>query len=171
MTPEIASAGLAIAGALFVLFVVAKLMGALGPFGGGGGSHEARARLAEARRRARDRASPPAARAAALREAAAIAIEDLGRPSLAASYAYRAERIEPGDAGAVAFLAAALRGASRYRALERFLWQRLAAAGADATAGRAIALGELIALYEGPLRRPEIAAGLRMITSAGSGPR
>ena len=97
-----------------------------------------------------------------MRDAATIALEELARPSLAASYARRAERIDPGDAQAVSLVALTLRRAARYRALERFLWRRLAEHAPGA--GRDSIERELCALYEGPLRRPEIAAGLRRIS-------
>ena len=75
------------------------------------------------------------------------------------------ERLDPADADAVGLLALSLRKASRFRALERFLWRRLAD---DAPGGAAYerAYSELLALYEGPLRRPEMASALRSMRAA-----
>lgn len=146
------------AGLLFVLFLIVKLVAP--DRRRGSQAHSARLQIAEAKRRASDHALPTAQRAAALREAALIALEQLRRPSLAASYARRAERLEPHDPAAIALLSMALRSATRFRALERLLWRRLAdASSPDAAAERA--LQELLSLYDGPLRRPEIARALR----------
>jgi hypothetical protein len=123
--------------------------------------HEARRKVNEAKRRARDREADRGRRAAAWREAALAALEGLGRPSLAASYARRAERLDPDDDEAVRLLATSLRRASRYRALERFLWRRLAGGTDDGSAGYERAVAELLKLYEGPLRRPEMAKAIR----------
>jgi hypothetical protein len=123
--------------------------------------HQAKRLVADAKRRARDRGADPAKRAAAWREAALSALEGLDRPSLAASYARRAERLAPDDSEAVGLLALSLRRASRFRALERFLWRRLAGGPDDESAGYERAFNELLKLYEGPLRRPETADALR----------
>ena len=73
----------------------------------------------------------------------------------------RAERLDPNDVEAVGMLAVSLRRAARYRALERFLWRRLAGGPEPDRAGYERAFSELLKLYEGPLRRPETAEGLR----------
>ncbi len=159
MSEQVGHVVLLAAGALFVAFVFLKLLAPVR--GGAAQGREGKRRIAEAMARARDRALTAAQRAAALREAAAIALE-IGRPGLASSYAHRAERLDPHDAAAVGLLATALRRASRFRALERLLWRRIA--GGDAgDEGGTRALQELIALYDGPLKRPEIAAGLRKL--------
>lgn len=154
---------LLIAGLLFLVFLVAKLVvtgRASGP-----DAREARKRLAAAKRRASDRALASAERAAALRDAAVIALQELHRPNLAASFARRAERLDPGDPQAIVLLSAALRSATRFRALERLLWRRVAdAPEADASAARA--LEELLSLYEGPLKQPEVARALRRLRAA-----
>jgi len=155
------SVALVVAGLAFIAFLVLRL---LVPFGGGAVRQgEPGRRLADARRRARAPGLRPAERALALREAASIALEELKRPGLAASYALRAERLYPEDAQAVGLLANALRRATRYHALERLLWRRVAKSDASA-AGHLRALEELIGLYDGPLRRPEIAEGLRRMS-------
>lgn len=120
-------------------------------------------KLAEAKKRARE-AGDPAARAGALRDAAHVALEDLGRPNLAATYARRAERADPTSAESVGLLALALRRAARYRALEQQLWRKLAEDG-EPDAARERAFDELLALYEGPMSRPEQARALRRLRS------
>ena len=161
MSERLSSMLLLAAGLLFALFVLSKII----PFRvRDGAAQAARKRLAEIKARAADHARPAAERAAALREAATLALEELRRPGLAASLARRAERLEPGSAEGLGLLAAALRRQSRYRALERLLWQRLTGAGAGTLEQRGLeqrALDELIKLYEGPLDRPEIATALR----------
>jgi hypothetical protein len=150
-------------GLLFGLFVIAKLLAPerrRGPQ-----ARAARQRIAAAKRRASDASLTTAERAAGLREAAMIALQELGSPSLAASYARRAERLDPQHPDAIALVASTLRRAARFRALERLLWRRLAdAEHADAASQRA--LQELQSLYEGPLRRPEIARALRRLRTA-----
>jgi hypothetical protein len=127
---------------------------------------DARQRIADAKRRARDTSAPPAERAAALRDAAVAALEGLRRPGLAASYAQRAERLDPsGGTSAAGLLGRALRQGEKYRALERILWRCIAdrqAPGAD----QQRAFDELVGLYEGPLNRPEMAEGLRQLKAA-----
>ncbi|MDD9932739.1 MAG: hypothetical protein OXT09_04010 [Myxococcales bacterium] len=160
MTPGL---GLVIGGVLFVAFLLFKLS----PFALPRDEHSQQARkdLAEAKRRSRDRSKSEPERATALREAAVAALEGLGRPSLAASYARRAEKLDPQDADAVGLLALSLRQASRFRALERFLWRRLADDTPGAP-GYERAYRELLSLYEGPLRRPEMAVALRRMRSS-----
>lgn len=126
---------------------------------------DARKQIADAKRRARDASASPAARAAALREAAVAALEGLRHPGLAASYARRAERLDPqGGAPSVNLLTRALRQGEKFRPLERVLWRCLAEDAAG-LAEQQRAFDELIALYEGPLNRPEMAAGLRTLRS------
>jgi len=159
-TPSLA---LLIAGLVFLLFLLLKLLGPPGTRGQA--ARAARERIAAAKRRASDGALSAAERAAALREAALIAMEELRRPGLAASYARRAERLDPDAAEGLALLSLTLRGAARYQALERLLWRRLAAAEPRAAATER-ALHELLSLYEGPLRRPEVARALRRLHSS-----
>ncbi|MFW6052185.1 MAG: hypothetical protein ACODAU_13485 [Myxococcota bacterium] len=143
---------------VFVLFLVLKSRWPVRRFGEDG---ERYGRLAEAKKRARA-ATDPAARAEALREAAHVALEDLGRPNLAAGLARRAERSDPRSAESVGLLAIALRRATRYRALERQLWRKLAEEAEDSPAYER-AFDELIRLYEGPMRRPAQGAVLRRL--------
>jgi hypothetical protein len=150
------------AGLLFSVFVVVKLLRPAVPRDERW--RDARRRIADAKRRAGEQGASASVRAAALREAASAALEDLKRPGLAASYARRAERLDPSDAESVGIVALALRRAARYRALERFLWRRLAEGPQlVGPAAHARSLAELVALYEGPLGRPEIATVLRRL--------
>lgn len=125
---------------------------------------EGRKRLAEAKARARAAKGDAALRARALRDAAIIALEDLGRPNKAASYARRALRADPDDGESIRVVALAMRRAQRYRALEKLLWRRLAS-GVDSQS-EARAFAELLALYEGPMRRPAQAQVLRRLREA-----
>jgi hypothetical protein len=127
--------------------------------------HEVKRQIADAKRRARIRGVDPSESAAAWREAALAALEGLNRPSLAASYARRAERLDPNDEEAIGLHAIALRRAARFRALERFLWRRLEEHPEQKGAGYDRTFDELVSLYEGPLRRPEMARVLRRMRS------
>ena len=125
----------------------------------------AKAKIAEAKLAARAAGNDPAARAAAFRKAAAVALEELGRPGLAASFALRAERADPGDGRAVGVLSVALRRQARFGALEKMLWRRLSA---DPGPAFERAFTELLALYDGPMRKPERAAALRRLRTGAS---
>ncbi len=179
MSSEPTSLALVLVGLLFAAFILLKLYRPA--VSRTPQWKEVKRSIAEAKKRARDRSLGPAERAAAWREAAAAALEGLKHPSLAATYARRAERLDPDDEEAVGLLAVSLRRAARYRALERFLWRRLAASGggvADGSsadgevapgkrgAGYDRAFSELLKLYEGPLRRPEIAGALRSMRAS-----
>lgn len=155
---------LLLGGAGFAAFLLLKVVTALG--GRDGASYEARRRVLEAKKRGGDASLPAAQRAAALREAATAALEELGRPALAAALARRAERLDPTHADAASLLALALRRGARYSALERLLWRQLADQGASAELSYAKAFDELVALYEGPLHRPETARALRRFRPA-----
>jgi hypothetical protein len=122
-------------------------------------------KIADAKLRARIRGADPIQSASAWREAALAALEGLNRPSLAASYARRAERLDPNDEEAIGLHAIALRRAARFRALERFLWRRLAEHPEQKGVGYERTFDELVSLYEGPLRRPEMARVLRRLRS------
>jgi hypothetical protein len=150
-----------VAGVLFVAFLMFKLL----PVTGGVGDAAAlpRRRMTEARKRASDRSLGARERASALREAAGIALEELGRPGLAASYARRAERLDPESTEVVGLLALTMRRASRLSALERLLWRRVAE-GQPESAPAQRAVQELIALYDGPLKRPEVGEALRRLS-------
>jgi hypothetical protein len=127
----------------------------------------ARRAIVVAQERARDVSAGTGPRAAALREAASLALNELQQPGLAASFARRAEKLEPQNTATFGLLASSLRSASRFRALERLLWRRLGSADpADEDYQRA--LEELIALYQGPLKRMEIAAALQRLRSTAS---
>lgn len=164
MKTDAQSLVLLLGGAGFLAFLVLKLL--VGLSGRGDGFEEAKRRMLEAKRRAGDRSRPASERAASLREAASLALQGMGRPSLAAALARRAERLDPNHPEAVGMVAIALRRGARYSALERLLWQRLAdqepaAPGFDRT------FQELVALYDGPLRRPETAKVLRRFRPVG----
>jgi hypothetical protein len=157
---------LLLGGAGFLAFLVLKMLVGLNERDGD--TQAAKQRMLEAKRRGGDRSAGNAQRAAAFREAATAALEGLGRPRLAAAFARRAERLEPGNQEAVSLIALTLRRSARYSALERFLWQRLA--DFESSDGQAFsrAFDELIALYDGPLRRPETARVLRRFRGAAS---
>ena len=150
---------LVIAGTFFVAFLLVRLLSLRVPAGRTREAEQARAELADVLRRARDRALGDSERASALREAAEISLDRLQRPGLAASYARRAERMDPEDSAVVSVLSRAMWRRARYRALERLLWKRLARTGMHGPSANA-AIKELVGLYRGPLRRPEIADGL-----------
>jgi hypothetical protein len=158
MSDSIRGFALVAAGAAFVLFLLFKLLRPLG--GRTVAARAARERVVAARRRGADRSATAPERAAALREAALIALEDLRSPNLASSYARRAERLDPTNAESVGLVATTLRRASRFVALERLLWRKLADADRGGESYRR-ALDELISLYEGPLERPEVGRALR----------
>lgn len=148
--------GLLVAAALFAAFVVFKSRFPLA--GRNPAIRDARERLAAAKAKAREARRDPARRAEALREAALIALDELGRPNLAASYARRAARAAPDDPESLHVAALAMRRARRYAALEKLLWRRL-----DQEIGQEVSVQELLALYEGPLKRPEQARVLRAL--------
>jgi hypothetical protein len=127
---------------------------------------EARKRMVAAKRRGKDRSLSTVERAAALRDAASLALEGLQRPGLAAAFARRAERLDPGHSEAISLLVLALRRGARYSALERLLWQQLADAQSTATPGYRRTFDELVGLYDGPLHRPDTARALRRLQSA-----
>ncbi len=120
----------------------------------------ARRRLAAAKARARAKSGDPQAQAAAYREAAVVALEELGRPGLAASLARRADAADPDGPDSLRLLARAMRSAERHRALEKLLWQRLDAGPTEVSPQ---IWDELLALYDGPLRRPAQARVLRSL--------
>jgi hypothetical protein len=154
---------LLVGGAGFAVFLLLKVLTALGR---DGTFRETRRRVLEAKKRGSDRSLPASQRAAALREAANAALEGLGRPALAAALARRAERLDPSNPDVTSLLALALRRGARYSALERCLWRQLADSGDDTEAKYAKAFDELVALYEGPLQRPETARALRRFRPA-----
>jgi len=153
---------------LFVVYLVVKSRVSLVPQGPE--VAEAKRSIAEAKRRARESAGDAKARARAWRDAATAALEGLHQPSLAASFARRAERADPDDAEALGVLALALRKSARLSALERLLWRRLAADSQRHGLAYERALDELIKLYEGPLRRSERARVLRDLRARGGSP-
>lgn len=149
------------AAALFLLYILSKLFPAAGA--SRAGTPEARARLKDAKRRARMGGSGADARAEAWREAATVALGELGRPNLAAAYAARALKGRPGDRDALRVLVESLRAARRHRALEKWLWRALSEGPGPAYGA---AFVELVRLYEGPMRRPEWAKALRALAAA-----
>ena len=155
-------------GVLFALFLLAKLLRPMETrrrFAAAlharrtPAQREAAQRLAALKERARAPDLPASERAALLRSAAGLALDELRRPGLAASFARRADRLDPTQPDALGLLALALRKQARFAALERMLWRKLADAAAPAVVQRA--REELERLYEGPLKRPEVAAALR----------
>jgi hypothetical protein len=159
MKSEPASILLVIAGVLFAVFLLLKMFRP--PAAKTPQWREAKRNIDEAKKRGRDKNRDAQQRAKAWREAALGALEGMQRPGLAASYARRAERLDPSDTETVQLLILSLRRAERYRALERFLWRRLASDPGDQVPAQGRVMQELLKLYEGPLRRPEIAAALR----------
>ncbi|MCG8555461.1 MAG: hypothetical protein MJD61_09275 [Proteobacteria bacterium] len=160
MTPENAKLLLVVVGGLLVLFTLLRMLRLADSE-----ADDIRRRIAEQRRRARDDNLDRAERRKAWMEAARLALEELHSPKLAAAYALRAERVEPGDLNALTFLWRMLRSASRYRMLETLLWRRLALDEPDSGPGYERTFDELLKLYEGPMRRPERAEVLRRLRS------
>ncbi len=145
--------------ALFLLFVIVKLRF---PLFADPAMVDARKKMIDAKKRAREQSG--AERARAWRQAADIALEDLGRPNLAASYARRAYRADPDDGESLAVVSRAMIRARRYGALEKLLWRRLAK---DPTPERREHLfAELLRLYDGPMRRPSQAKVIRELIEA-----
>ncbi|MEM9073910.1 MAG: hypothetical protein AAGE52_35790 [Myxococcota bacterium] len=128
----------------------------------------ARKSIAAAKQEARRSRGPK--RASAFRRAATLALEDLGRPALAASFARRADKADPTSPENVRLLARAMRSAERHRALERLLWRRLDEASIDSERGNRI-FQELLGLYEGPLRSRAQARVLRALKGYPPQPR
>jgi len=147
--------GILVVTGVFAVFVLLKSRYSLA---GNEGAREARARFSEAKARARAAVNNPSARAQALRDAALVALKDLHRPNLAASYARRAARAAPDDPESIRVAALAMRRAHRYAALEKLLWRRL-----DREVGCEVTFTELLALYEGPMKRPAQARVLRAL--------
>ncbi len=147
---------------LFVIFVVLKSRLSLGR---DPDTAEARKQLIKAKQRVRAAKGDPDARAAALREASQIALDDLQRPGLAASFARRADRADPSSSEGLKLLARAMRQSERYRALERLLWRRLAEVELG-TSRSGDLFDQLFELYEGPLRRSAQAKVLRTLIEA-----
>jgi hypothetical protein len=155
----------ALAGLLALLVVVQGLLPVLRrpP-----GAPAARARLSAAVARGSDATQPAAERARAFVEAGREARDALQRPRLAARYAHHAHALAPGQLDVVAFAVSTMRAARRHVGLERALWISMDRAADDATFEAA--RSALVALYEGPLKRPErarVLAGLRRGPSEG----
>ena len=152
--------------AAVVFFVAFLLMKSrmLGPKRRAGGE-SARRRLSQAKQRAAQVQSPEE-KAQAWREAAEIALQDLRRPHAAALYARRADRHLPRRAETLRLLFSALKSAGKWRTLEDALWRRLGSES-ESKDGEldALMFEELVALYEGPMARPERARVLRRLRS------
>jgi hypothetical protein len=157
------SLALAIAGALFLFYVLLKLRYSLLP--ASAEVRDVKRRIQQAQVRAHDRNASAELRARAFCEAAQVALEELGRPNLAASYARRAQRVDPSLAEAVRLLSVSLQRGGRLRALERLLWRRLAREDA-ASPGYQRAYDELVKLYSGPMKKPDRAAVLKRMRTA-----
>ncbi len=156
------SLALAIAGALFLFYVLLKLRYSLLP--ASAEVRDVKRRIQQAQVRAHDRSASAEVRARAFCEAAQVALEELGRPNLAASYARRAQRVDPSLAEPVRLLSMSLQRGGRLRALERLLWRRLA--HEDTSPGYQCAYDELVKLYSGPMKKPDRAAVLKRMRTA-----
>lgn len=151
------NAALLAAALLFVLFIVAQAL--LPALMRRRGTREASAGVDAAILRGNDAARPAAERTAALREAAALALDELRRPRLAIRLLTSAEAITPSEPATVELVVRAMTRARDLRGLERYLWSTLDAH--PGTRGYDTALDALLALYEGPLKAPERARVLR----------
>jgi hypothetical protein len=118
---------------------------------------DSREKLVELKKRART-APAKSDRAAAWREAAELAANDLGRPELVSAYALRALRINQDDVAALELLVGAWTKSGKLGLLERQLWRRLKG---ERGPGYERAYDALLTLYEGPLNRREAADALR----------
>lgn len=141
------------AAALFVLFAIARAMLPRTPRAE---RRKAQAAHSAAVSEGSDEKRSPKERAAALVRAGRLALEELGRPRLAARHAEWAHRLAPTDPEVIRLASAAFPRARRLRALERLLWL-----SAEAEEPTRHALDALIALYEGPMKRPERARALK----------
>jgi hypothetical protein len=128
------------------------------------GGRQARARVSAAVARGTDTQRPITERASAFVEAGREANDALRKPRLAARYAHYAHELAPGDPTVVAFTIEAMRLAKRHVGLERALWLSLDRAADDTTFETARAA--LVALYDGPLKRPERARVLAKLERA-----
>jgi len=152
---------------LAVLLVLLVIVQAVLPVVRAPGGRAAQAKLSAAVARGSDAKLPAVERARALAHARRQALEGLKRPRLAARYAQHALGLAPGEADVVAFAVRAMGAAKRHVGLERALWISLDRAVDDATFEAARVA--LVALYEGPLKRPErarVLAGLRRRVAA-----
>ncbi|MCB9621723.1 MAG: hypothetical protein H6721_08825 [Sandaracinus sp.] len=141
---------------LFVVFLGVKSRLSRDP-----GTKQAREALARAKKEAREANDGPG-RARAWREAARIALDELERPGLAAAYARRAERDDPTHDEVIPLLSRTMRSARRHQALTKLLWRRLAEEPLDSPRADRL-MQELVAIYEGPLRRPAQAQVLKAL--------
>ena len=114
---------------------------------------EARDRLKAIRKQIAKAKGDKRARSELWREAALIALEQLERPYRAALYARRADKLAPDDEENLSVVVRAFRRARRFRALERLLWRRMDQLEGNTQAQERV-LHHIIALYNGPLRRP-----------------
>lgn len=142
---------------LFVVFLgVKSLLAARDP-----GTKDAREALTRAKKSARE-AQGASQRAEAWREAARVALDELERPGVAAVYARRAERDDPTHEDVLPLLAQTMRSARRHQALSKLLWRRLSEERLESERADRL-MRELLALYEGPLRRAAQARVLRTL--------
>ncbi len=153
--------GLLAAVVLFVAFLLFKSRVSLSPRDPA--IAEARRKIKRAKKRARQAADDREARVRAWLDAARIARDELDRPRLAASFALRAARVDPDHVTAITMMAESFREAGRYRAAEKFLWRRLDGPHGP---GYDAAFEQLVALYEGPMRKRERAQALRAMRRA-----
>ena len=152
-------------GILFTIFLASKLL-PLAARHRTPAQREAAQRLLALKEQARSPELPASERSALLRSAANIALSELQRYGLAASLARRADRLDPAQPETLKLLSLALREQARFSALERMLWRKLADSPSPAVMQGARL--ELERLYDGPLKRPEVAAALRRLDGGSS---
>ena len=155
--------GWALVGTVVVFALFLQVKSRVGIGGRQRGNREGRARIAAIKKEIFSHKRDPEKRALLWRRAAQIALEDLGRPYRAATYARRADKLDPDAKEAVPLIAKAFRRARRYRSLERLLWRRLDRSESWTGEVSAATISELIALYRGPLRRPAQARALERL--------
>lgn len=169
------NAALLAAALLFVLFIIAQAL--LPALMRRGGARAASAGVEAALARAKDASRPAEERAAAYREAAGLALDELRRPRLAVRLSQEADALAPAEPATIELVARAMTRARDLRGLERHLWSALdARTGAPAgDPAYDAALDALLALYEGPMKAPERARVLRALSgrtpSATTAPR
>ncbi len=156
-------AGWGLIGAVVVFAIFLLVKSRVGLRGADPVQRSGRARIAKLKREIFSHKTDRAHRAALWRKAAEIALDELGRPYRAATYARRADKLDPDAKEAVPLIARAFRRARRFRALERLLWRRLDRMDALDDSRSSPIVAELITLYSGPLRRPAQARTLERL--------
>ena len=151
MTPESIRIALIVVAALFVAFTIFQAV--VPALVRRRDKREAISKVKREVARSRDASLSDEARAAALCEAAKIALEELESPRAAAKHVKNALDRQPNHGAGVVLAIAALNRARAHRVLERLLWRALdAGLGPD---DEKQAWDALLSLYEGPLKAPE----------------